>query len=71
MKGDAALISALLGVKCDPNEKTKKPRSLDEFSGFYAKRRNVGNGGNDLELFSQSSQQPPATLRSAAVRDDF
>lgn len=27
MKGDAALISALLGVKCDPNEKTKKPRS--------------------------------------------
>ena len=69
MKGDAALISALLEVKCDPNEKTKKPRSLDEFSGFYAKRRNVGNGGNDLEeLFSQSSQQPPATLRSAAVK---
>lgn len=27
MKGDAALISALLEVKCDPNEKTKKPRS--------------------------------------------
>lgn len=27
MKGDAAVISALLEVKCDPNEKTKKPRS--------------------------------------------
>ena len=34
MKGDAAVISALLEVKCDPNEKTKKPRSLDFPVGF-------------------------------------
>eukprot|EP00438_Fugacium_kawagutii_P004154 Skav203993 [mRNA] locus=scaffold3297:291641:292878:+ [translate_table: standard] len=27
MDGDAALVSALLEAQCDPNDKTKKPRS--------------------------------------------